>query len=72
VIDIPKDVQQAKIPAGVSAATVEFRNPYATARSTTPSDEPLQQVLGPDRRGENGRSSTRAAASSPPEAHARS
>jgi acetolactate synthase-1/2/3 large subunit len=43
IIDLPKDVQQAKFQP-VFPATVEFRNPYATATQTA-TDEQLKQVL---------------------------
>ena len=43
IIDLPKDVQQAKFQP-VFPATVEFRNPYATATQHA-SDEQLKQVL---------------------------
>jgi len=43
VIDIPKDIQQAKFQP-VYPATVEFRSTYATATFTAP-DEQLKQVL---------------------------
>ena len=43
VIDIPKDIQQAKFQP-VYPATVEFRSSYATATFTAP-DEQLKQVL---------------------------
>jgi acetolactate synthase-1/2/3 large subunit len=44
IIDLPKDVQQAKFQP-VFPATVEFRNPYAMA-TLHASDEQLKQVLG--------------------------
>jgi acetolactate synthase-1/2/3 large subunit len=44
IIDLPKDVQQAKFQP-VFPATVEFRNPYAMATQHA-SDEQLKQVLG--------------------------
>jgi len=44
VIDIPKDVQQAKF-RPVFPPTVEFRNPYATATQQA-SDDQLRQILG--------------------------
>jgi acetolactate synthase-1/2/3 large subunit len=44
VIDIPKDVQQAKIQP-VFPATIEFRSSYASATQHA-SDEQLKQVLG--------------------------
>ncbi len=43
IIDLPKDVQQAKFQP-VFPATVEFRNPYATATQTA-TDEQLKEVL---------------------------
>ena len=43
IIDLPKDVQQAKFQP-VFPATVEFRNPYATAIATG-TDEQFKQVL---------------------------
>jgi acetolactate synthase-1/2/3 large subunit len=43
IIDLPKDVQQAKFQP-VYPATVEFRNQYATATQTA-TDEQLKQVL---------------------------
>jgi len=43
IIDLPKDVQQAKFQP-VFPATVEFRNPYATATQTA-TDEQLMEVL---------------------------
>src|SRR5580698_6102474 len=43
VIDIPKDVQQAKI-TPVFPAAVEFRNPYINAVHHA-SDEQLKQIL---------------------------
>jgi acetolactate synthase-1/2/3 large subunit len=43
IIDLPKDVQQAKFQP-VFPATVEFRNPYAMATQHA-SDEQLKQVL---------------------------
>ncbi|HTO05317.1 MAG TPA: biosynthetic-type acetolactate synthase large subunit [Opitutus sp.] len=44
IIDLPKDVQQAKFQP-VFPASVEFRNPYAMATLHAP-DEQLKQVLG--------------------------
>ena len=43
IIDLPKDVQQAKFQP-IFPATVEFRNPYATATQHA-SDDQLKQVL---------------------------
>ena len=44
IIDLPKDVQQAKFQP-VFPATVEFRNPYAMATQHA-SDDQLKQLLG--------------------------
>lgn len=44
IIDLPKDVQQAKFQP-VFPASVEFRNPYATATQHA-SDDQLRKVLG--------------------------